>query len=150
MNYVKEAESKLYYYHTLQQSIEEADRQIARLVARAGPKNLSAMVLDGSGVRGGAVDETVNILFEIQELQDSREKTRVALAEIDELLKKVSQEPGCEKYGPILRKWYIEKKTKETIAEEMEYSVPTIYSLRNAAIRKFAVLLFGIKAWKAV
>lgn len=151
MNYVSEAEKFLSHYHILQASIDQMDRQIARLVARAGPKQLSAQLLDESGIRSGNVDETVNILFQIQTLQESKEETRRELAEAERLLTMISEEPSCEKYGPVLRMWYIEKKTKETIAEEMNYATfKSVYEIRNKAIRKFAVLLFGIKAWKAV
>lgn len=149
MDYIKEAEKKLHYYRTLHQSIEQMDRDISRLVARAGPKTLSAMVLDQSGVRGAGVDETVNILYQIGELQDSRAETVGELAEVDKLLDTISAED--KRYGPVLRAWYIERKTKETIAEELGYSgFRSVYTLKNEAIRRFAVLLFGIKAWRAV
>ena len=149
MDYVKEAENKLRYYRTLHRSIEQMDRDISRLVARAGPKNLSAMVLAQSGIRGAGVDETVNILYQIGELQNSRAETVRELAEVDELLDTISGED--KRYGPVLRSWYIERKSKETIAEELGYSgFRSVYTLKNEAIRRFAVLLFGIKAWRAV
>jgi len=149
MDYIKEAEKKLHYYRILHQSIEQMDREISRLVARAGPKNLSAMVLDESGIRGAGVDETVNLLFQIDQLQTSKEETARELADVDKLLDTISTEN--KRYGPLLRAWYIEQKSKEVIAEELGYSgFRSVYTLKNEAIRRFAVLLFGIKAWRAV
>lgn len=151
MDYVKEAEKKLHYYRTLYQSLEQMDRQIARLVERAGPKTLSAMVLDESGIRGAGVDETVNILYQIGVLQDSKADTLKELEQVDNLLGMISAEKGCERYGPTLRAWYIEKKSKETIAHELGYSgFQSVYPIKNEAIKKFAVLLFGIRAFRAV
>lgn len=149
MDYIKEAEKKLHYYHILRQSIEQMDRDISRLVALAGPKHLSAMSLDQSGIRGSGMDETVNLLFQIDQLQNSKEETLQELAEMDALLDNISVEDKW--YGPVLRSWYIERKSKETIAEEFGYSgFTSVYTLKNEAIRRFAVLLFGIKAWRAV
>ena len=47
----------------------------------------------------------------------------------------------------LLRAWYIEHKSKEEIAERINYSSSsTIYDLRNKAVAAFAVLYFGAGA----
>lgn len=151
MNYIKEAESYLWYYHDLYRSIENIDRQIARLIAKASPKMISAIRFDETGVKAGHYDDTLNVLFEIQKLTEAKAETQAALAEVEKILEEISQEPGCELYGQVLRKWYIEKVPKEDIASEIGYSSRrSVYEIKNRAIRKFAVRLFGIEALKAV
>lgn len=49
--------------------------------------------------------------------------------------------------GSILRLWYIERKSKEEIAEAVCYASPTsIYDQRNKALVRFALLYFGAGA----
>ena len=150
MNYIKEAENRLWYYRDLQKSIDEMTRQVARLIAKTGPKELKAIVMDQTGVRGGHHDDALNIIYEIQTLQESMAKTREGFEEIESILREISQDDGCEKYGQVLRKWYIQRLSKEVIAEDFECSVRTVYYLRDAAIRKFAVRIFGIEALKVI
>jgi hypothetical protein len=47
--------------------------------------------------------------------------------------------------------WYVEKKAKEDIAEKLGYShKQSVYEIKNKAIRKFAISLFGIVALQAM
>ncbi|MBP2658727.1 MAG: hypothetical protein H6Q69_1759 [Firmicutes bacterium] len=51
----------------------------------------------------------------------------------------------------LLYMWYVEKKVKEEIAEQLGYShKQSVYEIRNKAIIKFAVALFGIVALEAI
>ncbi|CEP67867.1 RNA polymerase sigma factor, region 3/4 [Moorella glycerini] len=151
MNYIKEAENYLRYYHDLYKSLENINRQIARLIGRAAPREVTAICFDETGIKSGRYDETLNTLFELQKLVECREETQTALSEIDKILEEISREPGCELYGQVLRKWYIEKKSKEEIAEELGYSSrQSVYDIKNRAIRIFAVRLFGLGALKAI
>lgn len=150
MNYIKEAENRLTYYHDLQKSIDEMTRQIARLVAKASPKQLKAAALDDTGVRSGRHDTTMNIIFEIQRLQESLRDTKKGFIEIDAILDEISQGEGCENYGNLLRMWYIQRISKEVIAEQFNCSIRKVYYDKDAAIRKFAVRIFGMAALKIV
>ena len=151
MNYIKEAENRLWYYRDLQGSTIEMQRQINRIVGRSGPQALTAIHLDDTGVKSGRHDETINTLFEIQRLQAAIERTQEEFGEINQLLDGISQEQGCELYGMVLQKWYIERQTKEAIARDINYSsIQTVYDIKNKAIRKFAVRLFGIEALAAI
>lgn len=150
MNYIKEAENYLWYYHDLYRSIENLDRQISRLIAKAGPK-MSVIKFDETGVKTGHYDDAFNILFEIQKLTEAKQKTLTALNDVEEILEEISVEPGCELYGQVLRKWYIEKVPKDDIAEQLGYSSRrSVYEIKNRAIRKFAVRLFGLEALQVV
>lgn len=54
-------------------------------------------------------------------------------------------------YGEVLKMWYVDKLPKEEIAEEVKYSSrQSIYDIKNKAIRKFAIRLFGLEALKMV
>jgi hypothetical protein len=152
VNYIKEAENILWHYNDLYKSLVNLDKQIAKIISRSGPKELSAVALDLTGIHGsGKSDEAYNVLFELQKLKDCREGTAKELFKIDVLLDNISAEPGCELFGAVLRKWYIEKMPKEDIANEIGYSSKqSIYSLRAKAIRKFAIQMFGIEALKAI
>jgi hypothetical protein len=154
MNYIKEAENVLWYYNDLYRSIENIDREIARVVRKQGPSNLTAIAIDITGVSGGGgQDEAINMVYKIQTLTGNRERTQTELGEVDRILNDISQEPGCEYYGRVLRKWYIERVPKEEIAKQIGYSPSSrrsIYDIKGKAIRKFAVTLFGIEAVKIV
>jgi len=149
VNYIREAENVLKYYKDLCQSIDRMDREIARLIRKAGPHDISAMVMDEQ-LGSGKHDETINILFEIQQLTENRAKTEEELNKVNVMLEDISKQPGCEKYGEVLRKWYIESKPRYVIAKEFGYTERHIYRIKNEAIRKFAVRLFGIEALKVV
>lgn len=151
MNYIREAENILWYYRDLYRSIEQMSSRISRLISKAGPSDLSAMVLEGSGVHSQRVDDTLNILFEIQMLTESREETKEILDEVDRILNKFDNEPDCKYYGTVLRKWYIERIPKEDIAREIGYSSKqSVYDIKNRAIRKFAVMFFGVGVLKVI
>lgn len=150
MNYVKEAEQILYHYRDLEQSVEKMTERIDVLIARARPRELKAADIEDM-IRKGGKDATINALYEIKELMDSKSKTRAELWHVDRVLDDISKDKDCKYYGPVLRKWYIEKVNKEDIATEIGYSSKqSVYDVKNAAIRKFAVRLFGIKALKAI
>lgn len=155
MNYIKEAENVLWYYNDLYRSIENMNREIAKIVSRQGPSSLNAIQLDVTGIHGSgdADDNTYNLLFKLKTLTENYEKTTLELDEINKILDEISQDEGCERYGEVLRKWYIEKIPKEEIAKHLGYSVTsrtTIYDIRSRAIKKFAVRYHGIEVVKAI
>jgi hypothetical protein len=155
MNYIKEAENVLWYYNDLYRSIENMNREIAKIVSRQGPSTLNAISLEQTGVRGGgsADDNVNNLMFKLKTLTENRERTIAELEKVDAIFDDIKKEPGCELYGEVLREWYIYRAPKEEIARQIGYS-PTsrtsIYDIRSRAIRKFAVRYFGIEALKGI
>jgi len=116
-------------------------------VYRASPRPLKSIDIEEMIKAGGKKDTTLNLLFEIKVLMDTREETREELSRIDRTLEAISKAPGCEHYGPVLRSWYIDRTPKQDIAKEIGYSSrQSIYDIKNAALRQFAVELFGVKA----
>lgn len=155
MNYIKEAENILWYYNDLYRSVENMNREIAKIVSRQGPSTLNAIQLEPTGIHGGgsADDNVNNLMFKLKTLTDNREKTIAELEKVDTILNEIAKDPGCELYGEVLREWYIYRTPKEEIAKQIGYS-PTsrtsIYDIRSRSIRKFAVRYFGIDALKAI
>lgn len=151
MNYIREAEQILYYYKDLYKSITNIDRQISRLVAKAGPTNLTAIAVEEVKVSGGGQhDETINVLFELQRLVEEKNKTRKELEKLDHMLNGLGDASGCEHYEIVLREWYIEQTPRHEIALKIGYAERNVYKIKHRAIRKFAVRMFGIDALKAI
>lgn len=140
------AEKLLKNYHGLQRAKKTLDQRISRLVARAAPRPLRAAAIEEMIRARGRQDDALNLLFEIKGLTDARAETQLEIERIDNALEVISQPSACRFYGPVLRSWYIEKLPKHEIAQEIGYSSrQTIYDIRNAALRQFAVEIFGIR-----
>jgi hypothetical protein len=152
MNYIKEAENVLLYYNDLYRSIQNMDREIAKLVAKQGPSVLTAVAGDETGIRGGGGHEdTANVLFRLQILTENKLKTEAELEKINCQLNEISQDRGCELYGQVLKEWYVFKTPKEEIRKTIGYSErKSIYNLRDKAIRKFSASYYGIEAVRAM
>ena len=151
MDYIREAENYLRYYRQLQISLDHASREIARLMH--GPSGIRTAVIDMTGIRAQKPHDTLKQCYQLQQWQAMREQTRFEIERLDEILNSISAEPGCERYKEILLLWYVEKMDKDDIARELGYSPnskESIYGIKNKAIRKFAVALFGIRALQAI
>jgi hypothetical protein len=93
----------------------------------------------------------LNQMYQLQIWQEMKARTLVEIEKVDRVLDSISQDQGCERYKEILFMWYVEKKAKEDIAEEVGYSHrKSVYEIKNKAIKKFAVALFGIIALMAI
>lgn len=150
MDYIREAEKYLYHYRDLEKSLEWQEKEINKLMWQGAPRDISAVYLDGMP-KGSIHDETINTLFKLNMYVGMKKETEEEISKIDEILKDIGSEQGCENYEKVLRMWYIEGKSKEEIAQALNYNSRTsIYEIRNQAIRKFAIRLFGIDALKAI
>lgn len=151
MNCIREAENYLRYYRELHQSVKHADYMISKLVNQTAPNDLSAVSMDVTGIRAGKPCNTLNQMYQLQMWQEMKDRTLVEIEKVEAVLNSISQDRGCERYKDILFMWYVEKKGKEDIAEEIGYSHrQSVYEMKNKAIKKFAVALFGIVALEAI
>lgn len=142
-----EAEKRLKHYNALKSSIERADRIILRLQQSTAPGELTAVPIDS--IKSGRVINTYEQLIEIQKWTIHRENTVLDMAEIDLALNEICGQSGCEHYRDVLTLWYIDGRNKHAVARAMgysEHSVPWLYRLKNRALKKFAVALYGIDA----
>lgn len=151
MDCFSEVDKLLRHYNDLVQSLDHMDRRIPQLVARAGPHGISAQDIEDSIKAAGSQDETINIIFELDELTRARADTREEIARIEAVFAEIEKDHDCMFYVPILRAWYIDMIPKESIAKTIGYSSRvSIYTIKARAIRKFAVKLYGIKALKGI
>lgn len=149
MNYIKEAEKYLRHYRDLQHSIDYMNKKISKLTWEGLPDGYKKNITIDDMPHGSKFkDEMYNIAFELKTFQRMKEETEKELKEMDSILNKLAKEDS--NYEKVLRYWYIEKKPKEEIAELIHYSSrTTIYEIKGKAIRKFAVMIFGLDALSA-
>lgn len=151
MDYIKEAEKRLLHYRDLEKSLQQLKRDISERILKSGPSELSAVSLDFTGVSSGKVDDTCNMIYEINQLKECYFTTKKEVGKIEMLLADISKDHGCEQYGKLLKLWYVDKVGKEKIKDEMGYSsIQSVYDMKNKSIRKFAIRLFGINALKVI
>lgn len=149
MDYIREAEKRLWHYRDLKRSLEWQEKEIARLKWEGAPRDIKAMNYDGMP-KCRQQDDAYNTLFKLQMYIDMKQSTEEEIKKIDDILDGIDDN-GCDGYKKILMLWYIEGWTKEEIAEELNYSSrKSIYTLRNEAIRKFSIRLFGLETLKAI
>jgi hypothetical protein len=151
MDCIREAENYLRYYRDLKKSVEHADTMIARLTWQTVPKGAGVAQMEATGVHAGRPINTLNQFYQLQKWQEMRENTLVEVDRIDNELDSICEDPGCERYKDVLVMWYVEKLDKEEIAEKFGYSSKqSVYDLRNRAMKKFAIALFGVTALQAI
>lgn len=151
MDCIREAENRLWYYRDLLRSVDYAREQIGTLMSIGAPRDTSAVQLDPVGIRASKPHDTLNIMYQLQRWTEIRDKTLAEIEKIDLVLDDISKEPGCERFGDILKMWYVEKMNKDDIANDLGYNQRrSVYELRNRAIKKFAIRIFGLEALQAI
>lgn len=153
MDYVREAEKVLYHYRDLKFALQNLEHQIEKLIFQSAPADAKGANIEITGVKYGYHDDAINTLFKLKVLTENQEKTAAEIKKIDELLDELEKDSDCEYYSQVLRLWYIEKTPKEEIAGLIGYSPnsrQSIYNIKDQAIRKFAIMYFGIGALKAI
>lgn len=151
MNYIEEAEKYLKSHRDMYRGLNNMRKERAKLIGQAGPKGYPEADYTQPVVEGGKDrDDAYNLLFTIKVLTDKIQKTEKQLEDVERILGEISQDEGCELYGDILRKWYIDRVPKEEIAQDARYCKRNIYKIKDKAIRKLAINLFGLDAVSVV
>jgi hypothetical protein len=150
MNYIKEAENYLRYYRELYKSVEHAEYMIQRFTYQTCPGEISAVYMEVTGVRAAKPIHTLNQIYQLQKWQEIRDNTLVEIDKIESTLQSICQGPGCERYRDILYMWYVEKLPKWQIAETIGYSDRHVRRLKQDALKKFIIILFGTVAIAAM
>lgn len=145
MNYIHEAVEELEEYNRLKCSLANLAEEIRDI--KSTMPDVKAVVIDdmphGSGPNMQD-DIIINNLYKVQKKQEEYDRTKRRIERINRILENISREKGCEKYGKLLRLWFIEKWDKVDIATELGYEIRNIYNLKGRAVRKFAIELNGI------
>ncbi len=146
INYFKSAEKVLSERGNLERALANLERRLERTLQKSRPGELSAIDYSQPYISASNVTDTLADCLEVAEIMRELTTTKETIQEIDRVL---DQLPRDDAY--ILRAWYIERKTKEEIAELLDYtSMTTIYDLRNKAVAAFAILYYGAGAFASI
>ena len=166
MDCIREAEKYLWHYRDLEKSLDNAKRQIANLISASCPKGIGSPNLTGEIFSKGSAG-TLNQMYQLARWTECREETEAELERLSGLFENLKEEFMVNKvavivcgddeekkhpltYREFLFMWYIDRETKKEIARKLNYSERALYHLRDRAIQKFAIQLFGLTALKAV
>lgn len=142
MNWVKEAESKLRDYAAKEQSLESVAERIAQLQAEM--TCVRSATTDSTAVHGGGnyrEDALLNNISERTELERAKLSTAEWLEWVNGALTALSDTDKN-----LLDKFYISKRKGhvERLCEEMHLEKAQVYKRKDAALRKFTMLLYGV------
>lgn len=146
MNYFKAAEQVLNAVPTLEKSVENLKSREQRLIESGKPQEPGAIDYSKSFTNSHFANDTLNELLELKECTQNRVKTERELNEIKNIVEQLSDE-----HKKLVRLWYFEKLSKESVMEELHIeSLSTVYNLRNKAVTEFALLYYGASALNSI
>jgi len=142
INYFAEAEKTLRARGYLESALGNLTRRRERIISESAPSGYPSPDFSKPYASTSAVNDALSACVELAEVEREVALTKKTIAEVDTVLGQLE-----EADARILRLWYIERKSKDEIAEEVVYtSASTIYDLRNKAVAQFALLYFGAGA----
>lgn len=141
MNWVREAESKLRDYSAKEQSLESVTERITQLNLEMSC--VRSATTDGTAVHGGGngrEDALLNNIAERDELERAKLSTAEWLEWVNGALTALSDADR-----DLLDKFYIYRRKGhvERLCEEMHLEKAQVYRRKEAALRKFTLLLYG-------
>lgn len=141
MNWVREAESKLRDYSAKEQSLESVTERITQLNLEMSC--VRSATTDGTAVHGGGngrEDALLNNIAERDELERAKLSTAEWLEWVNGALIALSDTDKN-----LLDKFYINRRKGhvERLCEEMHLEKAQVYRRKEAALRKFTLLLYG-------
>lgn len=143
MDIIKDAESYLEGYWDLKDSITTIAKEIELLDEDI--KSVKSLDYSGMPHGSGAAhpdDRLVNLLYKKQVKESLLERTKAKVAFIDDILTKLSKDED----GKVLKAYYIDVLRKEELERVIGSCERNIYRMKNKALRRFAIQLFGIVA----
>lgn len=148
MDYVREAIEYLKSYKDLEAAKQNLLLEIRELRASGDSKAINMDGMPHGSRDGGFDDHIVNKMYKLQHAEKSYKETIRTLSKIDKILEEISHGDGNEKHGKLLRMWFIENNKINEIAETLDISDRHVFRVKNVAIRRLAVRLFGINVIK--
>lgn len=146
INYFDAAEKTLRSRGTLEIALGNLERRKERIIRQSGPGGYPSIDYSKNYTSTKDVNDALSECLELSEVMREIVATKEAIEEIDNILSQMEPEDA-----ELLRLWYVEKKSKEDIADAINYSsATTIYDLRNKAVSRFALLYFGASALSSI
>ena len=146
MNYFKAAEQVLGSIPTLKRALENLQKREQRLIEQGKPREPGAIDYNKPFTDSHYVSDTLNELLELSECSKNISETQRKLAELENIIDQLNEE-----YKKVVVLWYVEKRSKEAIMEELYVeSLTTVYNLRNKAVAEFALLYYGASALPSI
>lgn len=142
INYFDAAEKTLQSRATLDTALKNLERRQERIMRHHAPSgypspDLAKQYTSAKNVND-ALTDCVELAVVVREIRRTQEK----IEEIDGVLRQLDPQDA-----ELLRLWYIERRSKDDIAAQINYASRTsIYDLRNKAVACFALLYFGADA----
>lgn len=141
MNWIREAESKLYDYSAKAQSLQSVTARIALLESEMSC--VRSATTDGTAVHGGGngrEDALLNNIAERDELQRAKASVTKWLEWVNRALTALS-----EQEKDLLDKFYINRRKGhvERLCEKMNVEKSEVYRRKEKALRRFALALYG-------
>jgi DNA-directed RNA polymerase specialized sigma subunit len=145
MDYVREAIEYLRSYNDLKSALENLGCEVRELRAMFPGDKAMVISSEPHGSGGSGMDDAVlNKLYKLKKAEEEYSSTKHKIKQIDSILKQLSNKPGYELHEQVLRMWFIENMRAEDIAVRVNVSERHVFRIKNIAIRRLAVLLFGI------
>lgn len=142
INYFDAAENTLRSRSMLEKALKNLMRRQERIMRHNAPSGYPSLDTSKPYTSTKSVNDALTDCIEIAEVAREINHTKDKIDEIDSVLQQLDPQDA-----ELLRLWYIERKSKEEIAEQANYASRTsIYDLRNKAVAGFAVLYFGADA----
>ena len=146
MNYFKAAEQVLGSIPTLKKALENLQKREQRLIEQGKPREPGAIDYNKPFTDSHYLSDTLNELLELSECSKNIAETQRKLAELENIIDQLNEE-----YKKVVVLWYVEKRSKEAIMEELYVeSLTTVYNLRNKAVAEFALLYYGASALPSI
>lgn len=142
INYYKSAERTLSARPDLDRALENLKARKETALMHGRPQGVRTADTTRPYISEGRVNDALSSCVEIAEIDREIIATQDAIEAIDRALAQLPEEEAA-----VLRAWYIDKATKEQIADRLNYaSTTTVYTIKNKGVASFAVLYFGAGA----
>lgn len=142
INYFHAAENTLRARGSLDAALINLQNRQAAILAANCPSEYQSPDFGTAYSSIGAINDALASCLDLCEVGKEIEATRAAILEIDQVIGQLEPQER-----EIIRLWYIERKAKDEIAAELNYSSSkSVYELRNKAVAEFAIHYFGAGA----
>jgi len=143
MDALKEAVRELKLYNYRKASLKNITKHLAELEDRTTRLKSSGdfkEVVSFGGMNSG--DQLINLLSEIEDLKHNYNWVNHLINRVDRGLELLSPEERL-----VLEKFYIRRTRRylDELIEELFYERTSIYRMKDEALRKFTIALYGIE-----